>query len=293
MTSPEHTLVGILGAFSVGLHRRLGWPAVVMSAVASNVPDLDGIPMLFDMERFEAGHRVWGHNALAILVTSLLVAFSQYQFRWIEKISWRLNHLLPSETAIGHPDAVRRIDFIPLLVICVCFQSIHLACDMTVSGGSGLSNWEVKPLWPFNHTGIVFPLIPWGDVGRRGAYRYYDAGGDRHCQASACWPHPSVNAGFALCVHAVSWIRARRGFALRQVNQTKRDTERLACRTVPVGTKQFSFVQLLSYLSPRGRGRAVLLHPPFGRGGPLRAGEGNGWPRQPTFLPMRSSTRAL
>ena len=49
MTSPEHTMVGILGAMALGLHKRFGWPVVAFAAVVSNVPDWDGLPMLFDM----------------------------------------------------------------------------------------------------------------------------------------------------------------------------------------------------------------------------------------------------
>ena len=36
---------------------------------------------------------------------------------------------------------------------------------MTVSGGEGLSDWHVQPLWPFSNAGLVFPLVRWGDIG--------------------------------------------------------------------------------------------------------------------------------
>jgi len=165
MTSPEHTLVGVLGAFSVGLHSRFGWTAVVFVAVASNLPDLDGIPMLFDMERFEVWHRVLGHNVFSILLTSAFIAFLQHRFRWIERISSRMGHLLPSGSTVEPPDSVPNIQFANLFLMSICFQCVHLVCDITVSGGSGLSNWLVKPFWPVNDAGFVVPLIPWGDIG--------------------------------------------------------------------------------------------------------------------------------
>src|ERR1043165_7649129 len=89
MTTPEHTLVGIHLAIAAGLHRYYGWPAVALAGIASNVPDWDGLPMLIDMQRFEAGHRVWGHNLLMIAIAALVFGWSQAQFHWIERIGER------------------------------------------------------------------------------------------------------------------------------------------------------------------------------------------------------------
>jgi len=165
MTSPEHTLVGILGALSLGLHKKLGWPAVVFAGVVSNVPDWDGLPMFVDMARFEAGHRVWGHNFLVIALTSCLLAIAQFRFRIIENLAWRCRSLLPKDVSVQSADSVRPISFVALLAIAVLFQSLHLVCDMTVSGGKGLSDWHVQPMWPFSSAGFVFPLVRWGDIG--------------------------------------------------------------------------------------------------------------------------------
>jgi membrane-bound metal-dependent hydrolase YbcI (DUF457 family) len=165
MTTPEHTLVGVLGAMSLGLHTRLGWTAIAFAAVVSNVPDLDGLPMLLDMERFEAGHRVWGHNLLAIMMTTIFAAFLQFRFRWIEWFATRITPLVPSDARIQNPSSHLQPGFTSLLLIGLVFQSTHLLCDITVSGGQGLSDWHVKPFWPFNETAYVFPLIPWGDIG--------------------------------------------------------------------------------------------------------------------------------
>jgi len=165
VTSPEHTLVGILGALSLGLHKKLGWPAVVFAGIISNVPDWDGVPMFVDMARFEAGHRVWGHNFLVIVLTSWVLAAAQFRFHVIENLVWRFRNFLPKDVSIQNTDNAKPIPFFALLAIALLFQSVHLVCDMVVSGGSGLSDWHVQPLWPFSNVGFVFPLIRWGDVG--------------------------------------------------------------------------------------------------------------------------------
>ena len=165
MTTPEHTMVGILGAFALGLHNRFSWPVVAFAALASNVPDLDGLPMLFDMERFEFGHRVWGHNFFAIVVTSILLAWTQVRFNWVQRLGCYVARFLPSEVVITEQRADSPIPMSVFILVGIGFQSVHLVCDMVVSGGQGLSDWFVKPFWPFGKTGFVYPLIPWGDVG--------------------------------------------------------------------------------------------------------------------------------
>lgn len=165
MTTPEHTLVGIHAAFALGIHSRLGWTAIALAAIASNVPDLDGLPMLFDMERFESGHRVWGHNLFAIAISSGLLAWSQYRWHWIERLASRFDQLLPEESRSKSRTETVVNSIGSLFVIGFIAQAIHLPCDMVVSGGNGLSDWLVFPFWPVSDWGFVLPLIPWGDVG--------------------------------------------------------------------------------------------------------------------------------
>lgn len=165
MTTPEHTLVGMMAAIALRIHSRLGWAAVVLAAVASNVPDLDGIPMLIDMRRFESGHRVWGHNFPVIVLSSALLAWTQFQYHWIERVSYRLSKYLPRESRAVISAPVRKTSFTALFLVGVVSQSLHLPCDMVVSGGHGLSDWLVFPFWPFVDSGFVFPLIEWGDAG--------------------------------------------------------------------------------------------------------------------------------
>lgn len=163
MTTPEHTLVGIHTAIALGVYARCGWKVVTLAGVASNLPDWDGLPMLFDMAQYESGHRVWGHNLFSIALLSTVVAWAEYRYGLIEWAALRLRGYLPKELSIERtPPAV---SFGGLWLVCCIAQVIHLPCDMVVSGGSGLSDWHIKPLWPLVDTGYVFPLIPWGDIG--------------------------------------------------------------------------------------------------------------------------------
>ena len=163
MTSPEHTGVGILGALSLGLHQRLGWAAVVFAGVVSNIPDLDGLPMLIDIVRFESGHRVWGHNFLAIVITSAPIAYIQSRYCIIEIVASRLRMMAPKDVAIPSIEQAKPIRFLTLVCIAFLFQAIHLVCDMAVSGGKGLSDWHVLPFWPFSSKGYVLSLVEWGN----------------------------------------------------------------------------------------------------------------------------------
>lgn len=170
MTTPEHTLVGIHLAIAAGCHRWSGWPLVGLVAVASNVPDLDGLPMLFDMQRFEQLHRVLFHNFLAIILTSLVLACSEAYWAWMSRLTrWLLLKLSTpgSTTAIPKVETARGCASMVGLFFTTSFfaQAAHLPCDMVVSGGSGLSDWHVLPFWPFSSRGFIFALVPWGDIG--------------------------------------------------------------------------------------------------------------------------------
>lgn len=169
MTSPEHTLVGIHFALAVGLHRIVGWRGVVMAGLASNIPDWDGLTILFSMQHFDHGHRVWGHGILSIVLTSILLSVLVVRWDWIGSIA----RMLPRKMLNESFDATRRetkwtvgvSGILTFTAICVCAQVLHWPCDMVVSGGNGLSDWSIQPWWPFSNAAYVFPLIPWGDVG--------------------------------------------------------------------------------------------------------------------------------
>ena len=164
MTSPEHTLVGIHLVMAAGAYRRYGLPVVILAGVASNLPDLDGLPMLYDMARFEAGHRVWMHNLCTIGLTSALLVILQYRFDWLGLTAkFFATRIATSEAPAS--DLEKPVPTLVVLAWAVVCQLLHLPCDMVVSGGGGLADWHVRPWWPISNTGYIYPMIPWGDVG--------------------------------------------------------------------------------------------------------------------------------
>lgn len=138
---------------------------MALADIASNVPDWDGLPMLIDMQRFEAGHRVWGHNLLAIMIASLLLGWSEAQFHWIERAGNRRRRRSSAAAIATKTSSTFLSALLSSALIAAVAQLVHLPCDMVVSGGAGLTDWLVRPFWPFSNDGYVFPLIPWGDVG--------------------------------------------------------------------------------------------------------------------------------
>lgn len=169
MTTPEHSLVGIHVAFALGLHRTVGWRSIVFAALVSNVPDWDGLPMLFDMKRFESGHRVWGHNFLSIVLTSILLGWTQIRWDWIGRMTRWVLSKFPESTSQLEIDVTSKsqgtVGVLAFAFIAMVAQGLHLICDMAVSGGKGLSNWAIEPFWPISNRAYDYPLIPWGDVG--------------------------------------------------------------------------------------------------------------------------------
>lgn len=168
MTTPEHALIGIHVAFALGCHRCFGWASVAMAGVASIVPDWDGLAMLVNMQRFEAGHRVIGHNVFLVAVCALSLGWTEGRFRWIERIGslvqrkfWRMK-VDPANLSPRFSVAASTIIFACVALVA---QLLHLACDIMVSGGNDLPDWRIRPFWPMSNTGYVFPLIPWGDIG--------------------------------------------------------------------------------------------------------------------------------
>lgn len=185
MTTPEHTLVGIHLALATGRDRAWGWRAVALAGLASNAPDWDGLTLLVDMAWFDRGHRVWGHNLAAICLVSAAVAALVSRWDVIGGAATRATALLrraglspaggpvpPPAAAAGReghghggPGDDGPLAFGAAFLTAAVAQAVHLPCDMVVSGGNGLSHWEVRPFWPFSAVGCVWPLIPWGDVG--------------------------------------------------------------------------------------------------------------------------------
>lgn len=159
--------MGIHLAFACGLHRRFGWRAVAMSAAASSVPDWDGLTMPLNLQWFEAGHRLRGHNVFAILCLAVLLAWSERQLDWLGTLrKWfaRCVKIDAPGVVAANPSKTPMTSGAMALVAFVA-QGLHLVCDMIVSGGRGLPPWEIRPWWPVSNAGYVLPWIPWGDPG--------------------------------------------------------------------------------------------------------------------------------
>ena len=72
MTIYEHAMVGIDGALALGLQRRHGWQIVALAGVAAVLPDFDGLTILFGIQWYAEGHRLWGHNLLVTGCAALM-----------------------------------------------------------------------------------------------------------------------------------------------------------------------------------------------------------------------------
>ena len=183
MTTFEHAMLGVNGALAFGLHRKYGWRVVALAGMAAVAPDWYGIPMLFDMQRFESGHRVWGHNLLSCTLMGILLAATDLRLNvagWIVRQFAKLapsnqkpsNEKPPEDSAAA--DGANEDQIIEFRLPTPTFIWISVAifgalsqipADIVVSGGKGLTDWALRPFWPFATTEFVYPLIPWGNIG--------------------------------------------------------------------------------------------------------------------------------
>ncbi len=167
MTTFEHALLGVNGALALGLHQRYGWRVVALAGAAAILPDWDGFPMLFDMSRFESGHRVWGHNLLACLVAGLLFGSADWYWNLSGRLVEWLSRFGVKATATEIPVDSRseRRRWLVWVSVATLAALTQIPADAVVSGGQGLTDWALKPLWPFSETGFVYPMVPWGNIG--------------------------------------------------------------------------------------------------------------------------------
>ncbi len=168
MTTFEHAMLGINGALATGLHRKHGWKIVSLAGIAAIAPDWDGLPMLIDMAAYEQGHRVWGHNVLACFLLALILASLDYRFDLASRIAKRLARLGPFREIQPYVNLrsswPTRTQVVWVFVAFVAALS-QIPADAVVSGGDGLSDWPLQPLWPFSNFGLIYPMVPWGNVG--------------------------------------------------------------------------------------------------------------------------------
>lgn len=115
MDPVTHTLVGVTAANAV-FRRRFGREAVPILALASNLPDLDGVVMLSGDPGAVTLRRTFGHSLLLVPVFSLLLALALRRF---------------------YP----RIRLGPLFGLTLLGASIHLFFDL-------INSFGVVLLWP-------------------------------------------------------------------------------------------------------------------------------------------------
>src|SRR4051812_4718884 len=71
MVHYDHGMLGATLAVAAGAHRRLGWPAVALAALAAMFPDWDAMSKHISPQTYQAGHRVWGHNLFAVTLAGI------------------------------------------------------------------------------------------------------------------------------------------------------------------------------------------------------------------------------
>jgi membrane-bound metal-dependent hydrolase YbcI (DUF457 family) len=166
MTTFEHAMLGVNGALACGLQHRFGWRVAAFAGLAAITPDWDGLTIVGGMRLFDQAHRAWGHSfAACLLMAALLVAVDIR----LDLMGWgrrTLERLMGSKDKVIDP----RPEASPLrctvwFTVAVLAMLSHFAADLVYSGAEGLSDWELKLLWPFSQAGFVYPLVRWGDVG--------------------------------------------------------------------------------------------------------------------------------
>ena len=168
MTTIEHALLAVNGVLAAGCQRRYGWQLAALAAVAAVSPDWDGLTIVVSFTTFAAGHRVWGHNIWACLLTAAVIASLDYRFDLVTRVgSWLAKTF--RVPVPGEAFQLRRHFTLATwgmwLAVAALAALSHLLADMLVSGTAELPPWQVHLAWPFSKRGWVFPLVRWGDPG--------------------------------------------------------------------------------------------------------------------------------
>lgn len=166
MTTFEHAMLGVNGALASGLQHRYGWRVAALAGVAAITPDWDGLTIVGGMQLFDHAHRVWGHSFPSCLVLALLLVALDFRYDCMGWARRKLDRLLGSKDKVIDPrPAPSALRFGIWFVVALLAMSSHLAADVVYSGAEGLSDWELKLLWPLSQQGFVYPLVKWGDAG--------------------------------------------------------------------------------------------------------------------------------
>ncbi len=131
MTLPEHAICSALLA-QFGVRQRLGTAGVVIVTVAGVAPDLDVVSKLFGDFYFWKLHHALGHNVIAIVVLSAVIA------------------------SIGRFAAgVRPFGY--LFGWCCIAAFVHCLTDT-------LYWFAVKPFWPISQIEVSFDILEYLDL---------------------------------------------------------------------------------------------------------------------------------
>lgn len=160
-------MLGANACLACGLHRRHGWRIVALAGVAAIAPDWDGLTVVWDAQLFDQGHRVWGHNIFSCFALAILLTIAQLRCDFLGQVARLLVRIRPFQqfgANVGSQVSENRSGTLFLLVSYLACLS-QIPADAVVSGGRGLSDWEIKPLWPVSNWSIVYGMVPWGNVG--------------------------------------------------------------------------------------------------------------------------------
>jgi membrane-bound metal-dependent hydrolase YbcI (DUF457 family) len=167
MTTYEHAMLGITGTLAAGLQRRFGWTVAAVAGIAAVAPDWDGLAILFSQSAFAAGHRLWGHNILACLLAGIVIGVLDYRFDLVARCGRRFVRVLPPDVpaSLSLRDEFSIRGFSIWILVAAAAALSHLPADLVFSGTASLPDWRLQPLWPFSNWSVIYPMVPWGDVG--------------------------------------------------------------------------------------------------------------------------------
>jgi membrane-bound metal-dependent hydrolase YbcI (DUF457 family) len=164
----EHAMIGIDGALALGLERRQGWQIVALAGIAAVLPDVDGLTILFGIQCYSDGHRVWAHNLLVAAMTAAIVSVVMCRTDILTQgRDWLGKRVAAFSDRDSAPvQASRGWATLGLwLTVGIAAAYSHLLADMAASIGRDMPVWGVPLLWPFSDRAFAMPLIRWGDVG--------------------------------------------------------------------------------------------------------------------------------
>ncbi|GHT15219.1 hypothetical protein FACS1894170_12720 [Planctomycetales bacterium] len=168
MTTIEHALLGADLVLAAGLNRRFGWQLAAFAGVCAVLPDWDGLTILWSVPLFDTAHRSWGHGLLTSAFVAVFFALLDYRFDLMQRVAGFFRRLLRvqiPDTLLRRRQQLSFFEACIWIAVAIVASYSHLLADIIVSGTATLSDWDVKIFFPFSDKGIVYPLVPWGDVG--------------------------------------------------------------------------------------------------------------------------------